>query len=663
MKELRRYTLKTDVKVGPYLVDYEKELNPEQLQVVMAGPGPLLVIAGAGSGKTRTVTYRVARLIESGVDPGSILLLTFTNKAAREMLHRVELLIKGDVNKVWGGTFHHVANIILRRHADLLGYGHNYSILDREDCKTILNSCIAELKLNIKERRFPKGDVLEDMVSLAVNTGRTLEQVARERYPFFISLLSEIEEVAKRYQTKKKEINVMSFDDLLINWKRLLTEFPQIKELYSQRFAHVLVDEYQDTNLIQAEIVDLVASVHRNIMVVGDDAQSIYSFRGANFANIFEFPKRYPDATTYKLTINYRSTPEILHLANESISFNERQFPKELRPISKPGSNPVLVAARDLYEQADFVAQRILEIRDEGRDLNHMAVLYRSHYHCMELQMELTRRGIPFEVRSGLKFFEQAHLKDLLAHLKILYNPLDELSWKRLLKLIRNIGNATAEKVWQFLIRGDPLNSIQAPDLPQLVPARAREDLQRLVGILTRLKEEPKNPGQMIELVLTQGYEEYLQATYINYLSRVEDIRQLANFAARYNSFQRFLAELALLTDMTAEHLVIAEPEDERVTLSSVHQAKGLEWPVVFIIWLAEGKFPSFRGLQEQTSEEEERRLFYVAATRAKEELYLCYPLFVEEGNRRAILQKLSRFIEQVSEDRYERWVIDKDSS
>ena len=659
---MRRYILKTGPKGRRYAVDYERELNPEQLEVVMAEGGPMLVIAGAGSGKTRTVTYRVARLIESGVDPGRILLLTFTNKAAREMLHRVELLIKGDVRQVWGGTFHHVGNAILRRHATFLGYGDNYAILDREDTKVLINSCIGELKLDVTKRRFPKADLIGDIISLSINTGKGIEEILLERYPFFLPLASQIEELAAHYQRRKREMNLMDFDDLLANWKRLLIDFPEVREAYSKRFEHILVDEYQDTNLIQAEVVDILAEGHRNIMVVGDDAQSIYSFRGANFANIIDFPKRWPDVKIYKLTINYRSTPQILNLANESISLNKRQFPKKLKPIRKEGPKPALVSAQDVLEQAEFVAQRVLELREEGRDLSEIAVLYRSHYHSMELQMELTRRGIPFEVRSGLKFFEQAHLKDVLAYLKVIQNPRDELSWRRILKLIRSIGNATAEKIWQFIIRGgNPLEAMTAPELPDLVPLKGREDFQRLISLLSELKKGRfETPAEMIQRILDEGYEDYIKQTYPNYYSRLEDINQLANFALRYTSLERLLSELALLSDIAAEHLVAGGPEDERVILSSVHQAKGLEWSTVFIIWLVDGKFPVLRSLEDEEGEEEERRLFYVATTRAKEELYLCYPLWVEEGGRGAIIQRPSRFVRQTPSDCYERLVIER---
>ena len=334
-----------------FTLDYEGELNPQQLAVVRAAGGPILVIAGAGSGKTRVVTYRVAYLIECGVDPSRIMLVTFTNKAAREMLHRVDLLVPGvrEVGgRVWGGTFHHIGNRFLRRHAHLVGYQPNYTILDREDAKDLMGACISGLKINPKGSRFPKGEVLENLVGLSVNTQRPIEDLVLERYPFFYDLIDDLRAVAERYRTRKRELNAMDFDDLLFYWKGLLQEHPELRARYGEQFQHILVDEYQDTNRIQAEIVDLLAERHKNIMVVGDDSQSIYSFRGANFANILTFPEHYPAAKIFKLEINYRSTPQILHLANASITHNQYQFPKELQTIRPAGSMPSFIPTQDL---------------------------------------------------------------------------------------------------------------------------------------------------------------------------------------------------------------------------------------------------------------------------------------------------------------------------
>jgi DNA helicase-2/ATP-dependent DNA helicase PcrA len=607
----------------------------------------------------------VAYLIESGVDPSGILLVTFTNKAAREMLHRVQILVPGSVGaggRVWGGTFHHIGNRILRRHASLVGYQPNFTILDREDAKSLMDACIADLKINPKGSQFPKGEVLENLVGLSVNTRRPIDELVFERYPFFYELLDDIRAVAEHYRKRKRELNAMDFDDLLFYWETLLREHREVRARYGEQFRHILVDEYQDTNRIQADIVDLLAEGHGNIMVVGDDSQSIYSFRGANFANILTFPERYPKARVFKLEINYRSTPQILHLANTSILNNRVQFPKELQTVRPAGPIPSLVPTQGTMDQAAFVAQKVAEIRDGGIPLSQIAVLYRAHYHSMELQMELTRRGIPFEVRSGLRFFEQAHIKDVSAYLKIISNPLDELAWKRVLQLLPRIGKATAEKIWRTISSGvsDPKTAVDAKEVLQKIPAGSRETWRSFSRTLAKL-QDPKiasDPAGMIERIMKEGYEAYLQSRYPNYESRADDLRQLAAFAGLYSSCQDFLSELALLTSIEGETTPVRGGDgDGMMTLSSVHQAKGLEWSVVFIIWLAEGRFPSIRSLSESggEGEEEERRLFYVAVTRARDELYLCYPRFAADRGGRELFQRPSRFISELRGGGYER--------
>jgi len=658
---MKRFSLKGVRKT--HRIDYESSLNPQQLEAVTAGEGPILVIAGAGSGKTRTITYRVAWLLDSGVNPERILLVTFTNKAAREMLHRIEHLLSSEVRRIWGGTFHHIGNLILRRYAHLLGYNNNYTIVDREDSRDLLDLCLTDLKIDCKKRRFPKSDVLSDIISLATNTGQKIKQVVKRKYPFFESQLDDIERVLRQYQIRKKELNLMDFDDLLFNWKKLFLEHPEVKQLYSENFLHILVDEYQDTNKLQGEIIDLMASYHRNLMVVGDDSQSIYSFRGANFANIIDFPRRYPDTRIFKLEINYRSTPQILYLTNFVIAANKRQFPKTLRPVKKGDLKPVVVPLRNVNQQAEFVAERILELRDEGKNLKDIAVLYRSHYHCLELQMELTRRGIPFVVRSGLRFFERAHIKDITAYLKILANPRDELSWKRLLKMLRGVGNVTADKIWKNISSSEePLERIKLKEILNLFPRRVSPDWSKFINIISSLQDSSlqKNPGGMIQFILQQGYRDYLKANYSDYEERIEDLNQLASFARDYSSLRSFLSELALLGSVESETVLTGGDEDECVVLSTVHQAKGLEWQVVFIIWLADGRFPAAKSLGKDENLEEERRLLYVATTRAKEELYLCYPII--GGNwRQAILMKPSRFLKEIDESAYEQWIVDEE--
>src|ERR1700757_4794365 len=432
-------------------VDYAAELNEQQLAAVTAPPGPLLVIAGAGSGKTRTLTYRVAYLLENGIDPQNILLLTFTNKAAREMLNRVANLLPLDASGLWGGTFHSVGNRILRRHGTALGYSSGFSIMDREDQKDFIDTVVASAGIDPKEIRFPKGDVLAEIFSFVINTEKPLEELLAEKFPYFLPLLDKIQDVHERYEKKKKATNSMDFDDLLEKALSMFQQHERIAEVYRRQFQFILVDEYQDTNKIQADLVDLLACDHRNVMVVGDDAQSIYSWRGANFQNILEFPKRYPDAQVFKIEMNYRSVPEILEVANAAIAANVHQFRKHLSATrSSHAVKPAVVALNNGAEQAQFVAQRVLELRDENVDLNDIAVLYRAHYHALELQLELSRRGIPYQITSGIRFFEQAHIKDVISFLRLVANPRDEVAFKRMVKLLPGIGNRTAENLWRI---------------------------------------------------------------------------------------------------------------------------------------------------------------------------------------------------------------------
>ena len=663
----RRYQLKP-AAAPERALNYEGLLNDQQIAVVEAGDGPVLVIAGAGSGKTRTLTWRVARLVHDGASPESILLLTFTNKAAREMLRRVEEVCRVDTRRITGGTFHHVAHQLLREHGAELGYAKGYSILDREDSRDVMTAAIADCGLAVGARRFPKADVLIDLVSMAVNTQTPLADVLADRRPQFAPLSEEVLRVARRYAERKHEMNAMDFDDLLLNWKILLAEREQVRRALAERFRHVLVDEYQDTNRLQGDVVDLLAQDHRNLCVVGDDAQSIYSFRGAHFANILEFEKRYPDARRFDLTVNYRSTPQILELANASISMNVRQFEKELSSVRPDGTLPGVVPCRDVQQQAAFVAQRVLELRDEGVPLPEIAVLYRAHHHSMEIQFELARRGIPFVVRSGVRFFEAAHVKDVLAHLKFARNPGDELALKRCMRITPGIGTATAEAVWSaFVARrrrgaGAP-EELLAPEVAGQVPPKGRAGYRKLVELLRALSRRPTAdlPGECIEKVLEGRYEEYLRAEFLNADSRIEDVRQLAEYARGYEDTDAFLSEIALLTELTAETVSEGGEPDEKMILSSVHQAKGLEWRAVFVVWLADGRFPSAQALRDRDGEEEERRLFYVACTRAKDDLYLAFPIMAAPRDRERVVMKASRFIEEIPGEPalYERWQLD----
>ncbi len=631
----------------------------------------MLVIAGAGSGKTRTLTYRVARLLDTGTPPERILLATFTNKAAREMLGRVELLSGVDVRRLWGGTFHHIANRVLRRHGHQLGYNRNFTIIDTDDAKSLLNACIADAGIDTKTSRFPKGNVLGEMIGFSVNTMAPLEDVLSRKYPYFNALAEDILDIARAYRERKMSLQLMDFDDLLANWLDLLRKEPEALREYADRFLHILVDEYQDTNSLQAAILDLLGSRHRNLMVVGDDHQSIYSFRGANFENILRFPDRYPDVKLFKLETNYRSTPQILDLANRSILRNREQFQKELRSVRKGGFKPVYVPVRNASIQAAFVARRITNFIMEGIPIREIAVLYRAHYHAMELQMELTRRGIPFEIRSGIRFFEMAHVKDITAYLRVLANPFDEAAWKRVLGLYEKVGKVTAERVWRALAaEKDPLWAIRDHAWVRRVGKAAAPGLFTLGETIALLCEKTAEqaPADLIHLLLNRGYREDLRERYTDSFSREEDLVQLAGFSSRFSSLTDFLAELSLLTSTTEGEDSGTVEEKDRVVLSSIHQAKGLEWSVVFVIWCAEGMIPLARALNEAGGEEEERRLFYVATTRAKDQLYLCQPLIDYSRGMGMVPLRPSRFIEELESDGshptelpYEQWILDED--
>ena len=668
----REYVLQPFRAAVDLQIDYARELNPQQLAAVTAAPGPALVLAGAGAGKTRTLIYRVAYLLEQGIPADRILLLTFTNKAAREMMRRVASLLGSELSDLWGGTFHSIGHRFLRRHAQEIGYRNNFTILDREDARDLLKACIGASEIDTKASRFPKPDVVAEILSFAANTRSTIARTVDEQHPIFIDVLPQLEKLAKAYENRKRDTNVMDFDDLLALWLKLLHESTETRERYQRRFQFVLVDEYQDTNKIQGEIIDLLAAKHENVMVVGDDSQSIYSWRGANFKNILEFPKRFPKTQIYKIETNYRSTPEILKVANAAIAANTNQFAKELAPARKEGAKPVVVPCGNAHEQAAFVAQRMLELRDEGVELNQMAVLYRSHFHALELQLELTRRNIPFVITSGIRFFEQAHLKDVTAYLKLIVNPQDELAFKRLAQLLPGIGGKGADKLWQEFSK--QLGSVSFdPDAPpvikplattiqrcaSLAPKKAEKAWANFAITLSQLEAEDirDNPARLIKLILEAGYEDYLEDTYDNYRIRQEDIVQLANFAAQFKSTEDFLSQLSLLSNLEAEADAPANKDDEQVRLSTIHQAKGLEYDVVFVIMLCDGLFPSSRSLEIPEGEEEERRLFYVAVTRAKNELYLTYPYIrTMAGYEGDSLQQASRFLAEIPADLVDPW-------
>src|SRR3984957_13084363 len=649
-------------------IDYAKELNEQQHAAVTAPPGPALVIAGAGSGKTRTLTYRVGYLLEQGIPADRILLLTFTNKAAKEMMRRAADLLSPEMPGLWGGAFHSIGNRIFRLKAPRPGYQPAFTIMDRAGAPALINACVAESKIDVKATRFPKAEVLADIFSLAVNMRQEVPKILDEHYGYFESLAPQITELQKSYAARKRATNAMDFDDLLELWLTLLKEHPDVLEQYQRRFQFILVDEYQDTNQLQSELIDLLGARHKNVMVVGDDAQSIYAWRGANFQNIMKFPERYSGAKVYKIETNYRSTPQILEVANAAIASNVRQFAKHLTPAHKPGEKPVLLPCMTSSEQAAFVAQRVLELREEGVNMNEMAVLYRSHFHALELQLELTRRNIPFSITSGIRFFEQAHIKDVTGYIKLVNNPRDELSFKRIAQLLPGIGGKGAEKLWLKFSAALPANEAAPTDsalaralqsCADAVPKKAAVAWAQFVATISQLeaKEVRGNPSKMIRLVIEAGYDEYLQENYPNFSIRLDDVEQLAIFAQQFPDTSDFLSQLALLTNLESETEEAANKDTEQLRLSTIHQAKGLEFDVVFIIMLCDGMFPSARSLDTSDGEEEERRLFYVAITRARNELYLTYPLIrMMPGGSGDAMQQPSRFLNEIPRELLDEW-------
>jgi DNA helicase-2/ATP-dependent DNA helicase PcrA len=581
------------------------------------------------------------------------------------MLDRVSNLLPVDAAGIWGGTFHSIGNRMLRRHGSALGYSSGFTIMDREDQKDLIATVVASSGIDPKEMRFPKADVLADIFSFVVNTERPIEELLAEKFPYFLPLLEQIKDVQARYERKKKATNSVDFDDLLEKTLRMLLEHEHIARVYRRQFQFILVDEYQDTNKIQADFIDVLAREHQNVMVVGDDAQSIYSWRGANFQNILEFPKRYPKAQVFRIELNYRSVPEILEVANSAIAANIKQFKKNLSATrDSKAMKPALVALNDGSEQAQFVAQRVLELRDEGVELNEIAVLYRAHYHAVELQLEFSRRGIPYQITSGIRFFEQAHIKDVASFIRFVANPRDEVAFKRMVRLLPGIGGKIAENLWNgweksLNEKGDVVSWSERL-LKLSVSTRSKKTWEQLAQTLDEIAPngKPNPPSAMIVSVVEAIYDDYAKANFTNYELRREDLNQLASFARQFSNAQEFLSQLALISNVDAEPAPNAGVDNEAVNLSSVHQAKGLEFHTVFVIWLTDGMFPSSRSLETRDAIEEERRLFYVAITRARDELYLSYPHMRLNAGFGDMFQRPSRFLKEIPIELLEDWEV-----
>jgi len=634
-------------------IDFAQELNEEQLAAATAPDGPLLVLAAAGTGKTRTLVYRVAYLVQNGIPADNILLLTFTNRAAREMLERAYGVVGDGVGGVWGGTFHHMSNRILRRHASRIGFQPDYTIMDRDDSRTLVSHCIKEL--NLQSREFPKRDALAGLFSTAANTCRPLDEVVEGRFADLPVLPEDILAVHALYRKRKQQLGAMDFDDLLVNCRELFERNDDVLRCYQQRFRHVLVDEYQDTNTVQAALVDMLAGAHGNLFVVGDDFQSIYAWRGANYRNIMSFPERYAGTQMFKLETNYRSVPEILEVANACIAGNPEQFQKTLRATREAHRKPGVIRLRDGREQALFVADSIGRLLNRGYAPGDIAVLYRAHFHSMEVQMELTRQDIPYIITSGVRFFEQAHIKDVCSLLRVLENPEDEMAFARLLMLLPGVGPKTAIRLWVKLgNRFDAADSAQRRMLLDGLKGEARGIWQGVDAILAdyRTEELDRNAGEVLERFTDTYYERYAVETFDNPNPRLEDIRELINFSGKYATAKEFLGDVALLTNVDTQVERSDAALNDSIQLSTIHQAKGLEWRAVIILWAAEGMFPSPRAIEDSSEgDAEERRLFYVAVTRAKDELFMCVPELRRMRDGGVFYTPPSRFVNEIPPD------------
>jgi DNA helicase-2/ATP-dependent DNA helicase PcrA len=644
------------------LIDFKAQLNHDQFAAVTAEPGPLLVLAGAGSGKTRTLTYRVAYLLSQGVRPGEILLLTFTNKAAKEMLYRVQELTGIEPRRFWGGTFHSIGHRALRMYGEAIGLAKSFTILDAEEAERLLKQVVeSQEKSFFKDKTRPRPGPLFGIISLARNTQLTVEATVAKYFPHYSDISDRLPGFAKAYDARKREQKVCDYDDLLEHWLELLKQAPEVRAYFNDRFRHVLVDEYQDTNTLQAQIVDTIGSHHR-VMAVGDDAQCIYSWRGANFENIMTFPERHPGTIIHRIETNYRSTPEILNLANGVLMAQPkgRHFDKELRAARGHMEKPYIVQAMDDREQAEFVVKRVRALHeDEGVSLSSIAVLYRSHFIAVETQIALARAGIPYHITSGVKFFERQHIRDLVALLRFVYNPADEQAWARIAVLLPKVGEKGAQKIHAAAkahaqdFQQNFIDALAAEDVRAKVAKDGRDEWEKLVVSLKQVSDamQEGKPSDAVETAIDGWYGDYLKGAYADYTDRLEELSALVGFAQRFEETQDFLAQILLLNSETSDRNV--DPEADAIKLTTVHQAKGLEYDVVFLIGLADGQFPGRRSI-EAGDVEEERRLFYVAVTRARNELYLSFPKIASRPGPGGMMNTPSRFLQELSPNLYQ---------
>ncbi len=629
-----KYKLKTNFS-------FLNHLDEEQKDAVINSRDSSLIIAGPGSGKTMVITYKIAYLLNMGISASSILLLTFTKASALEMIKRARIVSNNDLHGMTFGTFHHFGYIILKKYSHLLKIKDNFTVMDSSDSKELIKKCRKEiLKRYSKNSKLPNAATIQKIISYASDTLNTIEATISTKYSNYIPYTEEINNIYIKYTEEKERTNSLDYNDLLTKTLYILEYYESVRLKESQRYEWILIDEFQDTNIVQYRIVELLSQIHGNLVMVGDDAQSIYSFRGANVENI---KKLFVNKKTkiFKIQNNYRSTDKIVRFINKNIP--KQSIPKILQSNRKGKTKPIIVNTQNNIYQAKFVAQRIKELHNMGIRYSDMAVLYRSHYHSLELQMELQTNSIPYMILSGLKFNETAHIKDILAFLKIQLNPYDEISWNRVLKLFDGIGNVSSNKIIQILNR----NEYKLEESMKILTNKKLKDTLKNIKNLTDNKETPKD---FIQNICNYFYFEYLEDKYMNFNDRIMDIRRLIEIASDYENLEDFLNDLLL------DENVNDNGSKEKLTLSTVHQAKGLEWKVVFVISVASGEFPSSYAIINENIDEEER-IFYVAITRAKDELYIIRTS--TKVKNAFYLGKDYDFIERLPKDIYEEWEVE----
>jgi len=653
---MKKFVLKPDSgrKKTDYSIDYESLLNHSQLKAVYHDKGPALVIAGAGTGKTRTLIYRVARLVESGTDPAKILLLSFTRKSSKEMLRRASTILDERCSRVKGGTFHYYCSQVLHHYAKQIGYPDNFTIIDTSDAMDTIHLLRSNLPVDKNKNRFPKKNALYSIFSTSVNKQMSVSDVIEEQYPQYLHHVEDIESLYHKYDAYKAMNGVMDFDDLLVKTVDLLEQNDQIRLEIAASHHQVMIDEYQDTNALQARLAQLFSSVHGNIMAVGDDAQSIYSFRGADHKNIMQFPELFPNTELIKLEENYRSTQRILDLANTILSKAEHKFDKKLYTSNEAGDLPGLVKSANMNDQSRFLTQMVLNLREQGFALNEIGILFRNGRDSFDLEVELNRKDIPYVKFGGQKFTEAAHIKDVLAHIRVLVNPMDTIAWNRVLMLLDGIGPKTTQDLFDWIRSSDDPYNLESSSA---VSERYMHQLKELGSMFRQLQVISNSVPEVLEKVV-KYYEVFCKKQFDDHPKRIKDLESFVDISGTFSSLEKMLEEIALdPIEATAIETEASQKDEPPLILSTIHSAKGLEWKAVFIIQCLDGIIPSGYAVDDPAQVDEELRLLYVAVTRAKEMLFLTYPTLFQSGYG-DYFSNPSRFLDDITDKELEPWLL-----